>query len=224
MSNAEEIIHNIKTWKQLSQRQARETLRTVFLADNRYIVKMFDIPAQVKQYRRPWIQEHEALTKSPAGTVPASLGFTETVKADRRMAYLVKDFVPGIVCDHFEDSDMPEAARLLACLHRHGIITDDANVHNFLKQENGQMLFIDMGRALVYPAQSAAFLFQIGRELAKFRREGISWNKKQWEVFILNYFNHYSCSRFVRFLILSSCTCSNSIRFIRKSMQSKKPW
>lgn len=224
MSTAEEIIRTIKTWKQLSQRQARETLRTVFLADDRYIVKKFEIPDRINDYRQPWVQEHNALTRSPADCVPASLGFSEMVTDNLRIAYLVKDYVPGRVCDHFEDGDMLEAGRLLARLHQHGIITDDTNVHNFLKKENGQMIFIDMGRALIYPARTIPLFFQIGRELAKFRREGISWNKIQWKQFLHHYFVHYSCSRFVRFLILSSCTCSNSIRFIRKIMQFKNPW
>jgi len=223
MSTAEEIICQVKNWEQLRQRQARETLRTVFLADDRYIVKKFEIPAGINKYRRPWIQEHEALSISPPECVPSSLGYVEQVEHNKRIVYLVKDYVPGKVCDRFEDGDMAEAGSLLARLHQHGIITDDANVHNFLKKDNGQMIFIDMGRARIYPCRSLPILIQIGRELAKFKREGICWNKNQWQEFLYHYFAHYSCSRLHRILILNSCACSNTMRYCRKSLRGKHP-
>lgn len=223
MTAAQDILQSARDWKQLRQRQARETLRTVYLVDEKYIIKKFEIPVDTSRYRRPWMLEQAALSRAPAGCVPVCYGFVENHDADKRIVFLVKGFVPGRVIDRFHDEDMPAAARLLAGLHRNLVITDDANAQNFLKKDDGSMAFIDLGRAIVFESPSLKYYIHTGRELAKFRREGLCWNRVQWKVFLRHYFADFSGSRPTRILITISCAGSSAMRTMRKLLQFKNP-
>ena len=47
------------------------------------------------------------------------------------------------------DEDVKSIAALIATFHLHGVVTDDAALQNFVKNDSGELHFIDFGRAIV---------------------------------------------------------------------------
>ena len=224
MLTVKEIVASAKDWKVLSERQARETRRTVFLVDDRYVVKKFTLPRSTRSYRRPWITEDKGLRRLHGDGAPLSYGFMETQSNGDREAWLAKQYLTGATMTAFTDSDIPSVAQLMARLHHHMIITDDANVGNFLKREDGQMMFLDLGRARVFIWRSPWLYMNIGWELAKLRREGFNWKFSHWIEFSKLYFSELACSRPTRSLIKLSCITAIGLRMARKRLQGKSSW
>jgi hypothetical protein len=223
MYKIEEILASAKDWKLLNERQARETFRSVFLVDNQFVIKRFEIPLAAKKYRRPWIIEDKALRRLNGDNAPRTCGFTEKIVGDKRVAWLGKEFVSGTTTDRFNDSDIPLVATLMAGLHNHMIITDDANVHNFLKIDEHRMFFIDLGRGRIFIFRSPWFFINVGWELAKLRREGFHWNRNHWNLFKKLYFQVFSNSSTAKAFVLFCCAVATGLRMIRKCLQLKSP-
>lgn len=224
MPYAQDIVATQESWTLLSQRQARETLRTVYRVNSLYTVKKFELPSRVKRYRRPWIIEDRALRRLDGTGAPRSLGFFESIDSGTRTVWLVREYLEGEVRDSLPDGDVPATARLLAGLHRQFIITDDTNIHNFLKKPDGTMAFIDLGRARLFPHAGLLLYLNIGWELAKLRRECLHWNAKQWITFREHYFRATPCAWPTRVLIMVSLQVSIRMRMIRKLVHGKSPF
>jgi len=221
MPSVENILTQGQSWVTLRERQVRETRRTVFLVDERYIVKQFEIPLHVSSYRKPWLCEDQGLKRLDGTHAPRSFGFVESVGNNTRIIQLVKEYIPGHPCQNFAMSDMQAVAELMAGVHKKLVITDDANVQNFMKMNDGRMIFVDFGRAQVFSWQSPWFLVRIGGELAKLRREGFYWDNSLWSAFLPAYFNQLDCSHTARWVIRCACAIKTITRMIRKSFNKK---
>ncbi len=195
----------------------------MFRVDGHYVVKKFEIPLNVRRYRRPWLAEDACLRRLDGDGAPHSFGWFEETEADQRVVWLVKEFVAGEPVEIFSESDLPATARLLARIHNQRIITDDACAGNFLRTLNGEMQFPDFGRARLFRRSSPGFDLQVGWELAKLRREGFRWDDSLWAVFRSLYFQALGCSRVRRARILAACFASLALRAARKSLQGKSP-
>jgi len=224
MVRIDDILSSAEDWKLLNERQARETFRSVFLVNNEFVIKRFEIPLHEKKYRTPWIIEDKALRRLNGDCAPRTCGFIEKTIGDKRVAWLGKDYIPGVTKDHFTEDDIPGVARLMARLHRHLIITDDANVQNFLLSEDNRMIFVDLGRARLFIMRSPWFYANVGWELAKLNREGFHWNADHWKLFKQLYFQYFACSAPARMFIHISCAAAIILRMIRKCVQFKSPW
>jgi Lipopolysaccharide kinase (Kdo/WaaP) family len=224
MMRIDDILSSAENWELLNERQARETFRSVFLVNGEFVIKRFEIPLHVKKFRTPWIIEDKALRRLNGDCAPRSCGFIEKVIGDKRVAWLGKDYIPGVTKDHFNNDDIPGVARLMARLHRHMIITDDANVHNFLLSDDNRMIFVDLGRARLFIMRSPWFYMNVGWELAKVRREGFNWNAGHWKQFKQLYFQHMASPAPVCLFIHICCTAAILLRMIRKCLQFKSPW
>jgi Lipopolysaccharide kinase (Kdo/WaaP) family len=224
MTRIDEILSSAEDRKLLNERQARETFRSVFLVNGVFVIKRFEIPLHVNNYRKPWIIEDKALRRLNGDCAPRTCGFIEKTIGDKHVAWLGKDYIPGETKDRFNDDDIPQVARLMARLHRHMIITDDANVHNFLLSDDNRMIFVDLGRARLFIMRSPWFYMNVGWELAKLRREGFNWNAVHWQQFKPLYFQDLACPAPTRFVIVICCAAAVILRMIRKVLQCKSPW
>lgn len=223
MSTAQDILAGAQRWELLRKRRAKETLRSVFRVDDRYVAKQFEIPLAARRYRRPWLAEDACLRRLDGRGAPRSFGWFEETAGDRRVVWLVKEYVAGTPVETFSAADLPAAARLLAGVHGLAVFTDDASAGNFLRTPDGQMEFLDFGRARPYRRAGWRFDAAIGCELAKLRREGFRWDDALWRAFRPLYFEALGASRGRQIRIRLACAAAVALRRIRKTLQGKNP-
>ena len=223
MPTAQEIVAHAQRWELLRKRRAKETQRSVFRVDGHYVVKKFEIPLDMRSYRRPWLAEDACLRRLDGHGAPRSFGWFEETEADQRVVWLVKEFVAGEPVETFAAADLPAAARLLARIHERLLITDDASAGNFLRTPDGQMEFLDFGRARPYRRAGWRFDAAIGCELAKLRREGFRWDAALWRAFRPLYFAALGASRGRQIRIRLACAAAAALRRTRKTLQGKNP-
>ena len=223
MSTAQDILAGAQRWELLRKRRAKETLRSVFRVDERYVAKKFEIPLAARRYRRPWLAEDACLRRLDGRGAPRSFGWCEETAGDQRVVWLVKEFVAGEPVETFAATDLPAAARLMAGVHAQAIITDDASAGNFLRTLGGEMQFLDFGRAKLFRRPGLGFDLNVGWELAKLRREGFRRDISLWNAFVPLYFAALGGSRLRRAFILAACSVSGALRMARKFFQGKSP-
>jgi hypothetical protein len=224
MPTAEDILDRITNRILLSERQVRETRRTVYLADQRYVIKQFELPAGAIGYRRPWEIEARALRRLDGHLAPRCFGFVERIADGTRTVSLIKHYVPGQTCTTFTRDNLPALAALMAGLHNRLVVTDDANVHNFLHTPDGKLLFIDLGRARLFDAPGPRLWVAIGAELAKLRREGFGWDRTLWTNFLPAYVEQLAGSRTAHSMIRWSYAAALVSRMARKTLKGKSRW
>ena len=219
----EKILQESRHWELLRKRRAKETQRSVFRVDGRYVAKKFEIPLDVRRYRRPWLAEDACLRRLDGVGAPRSYGWFEETEADQRVVWLVKEFVAGEPVDTFAAADLPAVARLMARIHKRLIITDDASAGNFIRTLDGEMQFLDFGRAQLFRRPGLRLDLHVGWELAKLRREGFRWDDALWQAFLPLYGEALGGSRLRRALILAAGSISGALRMARKFFQGKSP-
>ncbi len=219
----EKILRDSRHWELLHKRRAKETQRSVFRVDGHYVVKKFEIPLDVRSYRRPWLAEDACLRRLDGGGAPRSYGWFEETETDQRIVWLVKEFVAGEPVGTFAAADLPAAARLMARIHNRLIVTDDASAENFLRTLNGEMQFLDFGRAQLFRRAGLWFDLHVGWELAKLRREGFRRDISRWQAFLPLYVEALGCSGLRRIRILAACSVATALRMARKTLQGKSP-
>ncbi len=212
-SEIDSAIAGIHEGTLLRRRDARGTLRSVYRVGD-LIVKEFDTPKGVRCRRKPWITEDAALRRIDGGS--CAVGVRERAAAGGGLeAFLVKRFIDGEAVDAFSAEDIPAMAALLAGLHAAGVVTDDANVGNFIRKPAGGFACIDFGRAIVFRRGPASFL-AVGRELAKLYREGFGFDGGLMAAFLTDYFAAAKASRTRRALVMAVCRATLALRAIRK--------
>ena len=221
MSTAQDILAGAQRWELLRKRRAKETQRSVFRGDGHYVVKKFEIPLDMRSYRRPWLAEDACLRRLDGHGAPRSFGWFEETEADQRVVWLVKEFVAGEPVETFAAADLPAAARLLARIHERLLITDDASAGNFIRTRDGELRFLDFGRAQLFRRPGLWFDLHVGWELAKFRREGFRWDDELWQAFIPLYVEARGGARLRRARILAAASVSVALRMTRKFFQGK---
>ena len=85
----EKILKESRHWELLRKRRAKETLRSIFRVDGRYVAKKFEIPLDVRRYRRPWLAEDACLRRLDGAGAPRTCGWFEETEADQRVVWLV---------------------------------------------------------------------------------------------------------------------------------------
>ena len=219
----EKILRDSRHWELLRKRRAKETQRSVFRVDGHYAVKKFEIPLDARTYRRPWLAEDACLRRLDGDGAPRSFGWLEETEADQRVVWLVKAFVAGDPVDTFAATDLPAAARLMARIHNRLLITDDASAGNFIRTLDGEMQFLDFGRARLFRRPGLSFDLHVGWELAKLRREGFRWDDELWQAFVPLYVKAHGGSRLRRACIFAAASVSIALRMARKFFQGKSP-
>lgn len=224
MQTAPEILKNARHRELLRERQAGETLRSVFRLDDSHVAKQFRIPLSARGYRRPWQIEDACLRHLDGAGAPRSCGWFEETDADHRIVWMVKEFIAGEPLESFSSADLPAAADLLAGLHRRRVIADDANPGNFIRRPDGRMAFLDFGRGRLFHRDGPWLDLHIGWELAKLRREAFLWNPALWAAFLPRYFRALDAAPCRRARIRAACAASIGLRMVRKISNGKSPW
>ena len=223
-TTAEVILRESRHWELLRKRWSNSIHRSVFRVDGCYVVKKYEMPLNIRFYRRPWLVEDACLRRLDGDGAPRSFGWLKQIEADQRVAWLVKEYIAGEPLCSFAEADIPAVARLMARIHSLRIITGNLNPQNFVLSLDGRMLFPDFGRAKLHLRHSLWLLLHIGIELAKLRRMEFQWDSALWNEFRPHYFKALHFSALSRALIRASCEIALGVRMARKRIQGQSSW
>jgi tRNA A-37 threonylcarbamoyl transferase component Bud32 len=188
--NAESVRRILATgqWTLLQTRHVRGVHREVFLTGDGHVVKRYTHEGRPPLIRRPWIQEHRALSRLQGQGAPLPVGYISEVSAGRRRVILVRHYVEGAPVKAIEASILEEIAALLVRFHDAGVTTDDAHRHNFIRNANGNLVFLDFGRARIFARHSPLLFAGVAVDLHRFYRAALKRNQDLWERFLDAYF------------------------------------
>lgn len=177
------ILDAAATVERLTQRRAADGDRRVSLVDGRYVLKRYAFERESPPARTPWRQEHKTLQHLADVWLPESIGYVEDQEDGARVIRYLRTYVPGMTLSEFDASSVREAGRVIGTLHASGVVTDDAQTHNFIRDPHGRLLFVDFGKARIFSPRNPLRLVWIALEHCRFLRASIDWNKALWAEF-----------------------------------------
>ncbi len=195
--NAESVRRVLATgnWTLLQTRNVRGVHREVFLTGDGHVVKRYTHDSRAPLIRRPWVQEHRALSRLQGQGAPLPVGYVSERSAGRLRVSLVRHFVSGAPVGILEASVLEEIANLMARFHEAGVTTDDAHRHNFIRGANGDLVFLDFGRARVFSRHSPLLFAGVAVDLHRFYRATLKRDQELWEKFLDAYFRRSAFGR-----------------------------
>ena len=188
----------------IKERWIHQTLREVFLSSTGFVVKRFTLHPGRKDRRPVWKREHQALRRLSGLNVPRTLGFITCTAPDgiKHVCY-VRQLLPGSPLDTQEDKAALAMADLLAAIHRRGVVTLDPQQDNFISpasSANGELAFIDMGRARCFKIWNPQLYLNIGKEMVRLQREG-GLTAAQFQAYLSRYQAIFQPARPAQWLI-----------------------
>lgn len=175
-------------WTLLQTRRVRGVHREVFLTGDGHVVKRYTHEGRPPLIRRPWVQEHRALSRLQGQGAPLPVGYISEMSGGRRQVILVRHYVEGAPVEAIEASILEEIANLMVRFHDAGVTTDDAHRHNFIRNANGSLVFLDFGRARVFSRHNPLLFAGVAVDLHRFYRATLKRNQDLWERFLDAYF------------------------------------
>lgn len=176
----------------VKSRARRGTVRSVYVYRERDVIKHYGARGWGVWWSPYWRREHEALERLRGLPVPESRGYFRARIGGYRSAVYVREC---IACDPLTNvSDpvapqfLPEIARLMAEVHKRGVITSDYSLFNIRRRPNGEIVFIDFHRARVFPNRGARFWLYVGSDLAQFYRTPCRRREVLFGAFLSEYF------------------------------------
>jgi len=193
----------------------KDTLREVYL-DGGIVLKHYLVKPGTRRFPKPWVREDAALKAMADLNSPKSYGYNVTRKDNGLDIVFKRDYLEGSPIKNPTSDDVCEMAEALAQIHQRGVITDDAKIENFVKDDKSKIKFIDFGAAFVFKRKSLFFYTFIGREMVKFLRLTLSWDMSLWKVFSERYRAVYPMSLMERFFVKTGFILTLNLRRMRK--------
>jgi tRNA A-37 threonylcarbamoyl transferase component Bud32 len=171
----------------LSRRWVYRTLREVYLEDGREIVKRFVHHKGRRDWRRVWQREDCALRRLEGLPVPKTHGYCKNRSAEGPEYILRKQYIAGTPLTTLTTQEAQDMGTLLARIHERGVVTGDPSHENFLRAIDGELYFIDFGRARTWRMRTPLFYLYAGKDLARLYRTGLPGRADLWPVFLQAY-------------------------------------
>jgi len=159
------------------ERWVKNTLRQVYVSQEEQVVKCFFHHPGRRDFRKPWDQEDRALRALKGLNVPETYGYRKIRTADGTPGVIyTKQYIKGVTLDRATADVAASMGELLAGFHNRGVATLDPAIHNFVRSPDGQLYFIDFGRARIYPGKGPVFQVMVGKEFFRIFREAFIWD------------------------------------------------
>jgi serine/threonine protein kinase len=190
--------------KLLFRKKKKNIIREVYLYD-RMIVKRFVKLAALPDTRQIWALEHKALKRLEGLPTPKTFGFVEKKIYDAAGFIYAREFVDGAPIEKIQPEDIRPLAWIMARIHHRGVITRDPHLENFIRGEDGKIIFFDFGRALVLNRKNPLLVLFIGKELARIMvHAGLTATGLE-NHFLEQYFEFFQPSPTARILMTRIC-------------------
>lgn len=193
----------------------KDTLREIY-HDGDVILKHYVVKPGTKRFPKPWAREDAALKALEGSGFPESHGYSAAKNAHGLDILFKRDYFEGSPIENLTPEDVSKMAGELAAIHKHGVITHDAKIDNFIKNERGDITFLDFGAAVVFKRKTPLYYTAIGREMMKFLRLTLFWDPSLWKVFAARYKAAHPMPVIARFLVKTGFFFSLNFRRIRK--------
>jgi serine/threonine protein kinase len=168
------------------RRRKKNVLREIFFYEG-LVVKRFVRLGRFWDARPVWRMEDQALRRLSGHPFPATYGYRETTFRGAKEILYAREFVDGVPVERIDDRDLSGLAHLMAWIHHRGVLTCDPAPDNFIRKEDGSLLFIDFGRAKVIADRGVRYLYHLGKELARIQHHALSSDKQRFERFYAVY-------------------------------------
>lgn len=209
---------DLKSLKLAQRRQRKETLREVYLDSQQYVYKRYIIKPRLPFYVKPWLNETHALMRANGLHAPVHLNLYKGINAEGNLEVVhQKKFIVGVALEIITAQHAEKLGRLLAELHKAGIVTRDPHKKNFFEDEGGNIYVVDMGKAHTHRFKSPLYIYNVGSEFAKLMHRTIEDKKVFWEVFIPTYFQHNRMPTAVKKMVM---LCYYLCQFTRKKRRN----
>ncbi|MBL7114364.1 MAG: hypothetical protein ISS35_01245 [Kiritimatiellae bacterium] len=182
------------------------------------IIKRYRIPPHIKRYTKPWKCEHPALVQLAALGFPKSYGYKTIQTAEGIEIVHTRDYIPGTPIETYGEQEARDMGVLLARIHSGLVVTDDAQGHNFIRNESGDMQFIDFGKARIFTHHSPRFFLRVGHELFDAKRMPFSNNRKLGRQLIDAYMSATSLSPITRNMVQIGITSAAFTRWFKNTL------
>lgn len=205
----------------IKQRWIHNTLREVYIHERRFVIKRYLRFAGRGDPRRTWQREHRALLRLQGLPVPQSLGFVvDRHDQAKRVVLHIKTYVAGNQPGQMSRDELWELASLLDSIHRRCVVTLDPSLHNLVRDRDGQLHFIDLGRARVHSWRGMFFCIDLGKELCRLYRETLQLDDERFAVFMHAYRQRNAAFGLMRWLIIRSSLAAFLWRYRRKATRA----
>jgi len=184
-------------------------------------VKRFIKTAPWPDTREVWRIEDTALRRLTGLTVPKTFGFSEKRINGALEIIYAREFIDGAAIEQFEMIDMEPLARMLARIHRRGVVTRDPSLENFIRTPDGEIVFIDFGRSAVFNPKNPVLMDYQAKELARVRCHAFAGDDSLYAPFHDLYFSFFSCGK-VRRRLMELIADRWFLRFERKHLCQKR--
>ncbi len=197
----------------------RSTRRKVYILDGQTVIKEYVHHPGRKYRRQPWRKEHKALIRLQGFNVPKSYGYCVQRNAEgRKVHVLSKEYIEGGTVKEPSETFIEDFARLLACIHRQRVITNDPALSNTLYTEEEQLYFIDFDKARTFHTSGPCFQFYVGKELSMVYLRALKKDAGLFRQFTREY---YAYTR--TFGVIGRCIIDLSLRYwIRYDERKRK--
>lgn len=226
-NNMHDIFHTVLAahdeWNPIKARESSAGFRDVFVYQNQYLIKTYTIEVHHRDNRWPWEREHAALLRLKGLPVQQSYGYQRMRVGSADRVVHMKSYIIGSVVDTFNRHTAKQAANLLARMHERGVVTENAQPQNFAIGTDDELYCVDLGRALSLKPFSIPLYYFAGRELAKFRRNGLDWDRRLWWLARREYFRVTAAPLPARLFTRMVCFGTTKIRQLRKMLSLKSP-
>lgn len=217
------VLASHDEWIPIRSRESSAGYRDVFVYQNQYLIKTYTIEAYHRQNRQPWEREHIALQRLQGLPVQQSYGYQRMRGGSSDRVVHLKSYIAGEVVNTFNRQTTKQAAKLLAKIHEKGVATENPMPQNFAVGRDEELYCVDFGRARSLKPFSIPLYFFAGRELAKFRRNGLDWDRRLWWLARREYFQSTTAPLPARIFIRIVCFGTTKIRQLRKILSLKSP-
>jgi hypothetical protein len=171
---AERVIAGDPSLRQTRHRWVNRTEHTVWIVDDRVVIKKYTLHPGKQNRWKVWEKEHRALERLHGLSVQTCLGYLSLRQPDGLPAhFLFKEFLRGEDVASIVDASIGEFANLRAAIHARGVVTNDPTAANLIRTDAGRLAFIDFGRATVYPLRGPVYWWYLGKELSRTYRKAL---------------------------------------------------
>ena len=156
----QEIENKMASMDVKSEFTSKQGARITTIFENSYVFKKF---SPNKSHKNEWVIEYDVISHLKHNSIfaPSCYGY----RVDNTGAYLFKEYVPGKPLKNYNKETTPQLALMFSKFHAAGVVTCDAHNDNVIQTLDGELLFIDFGKATIFKNKNLLFYFTAAREI-----------------------------------------------------------